>query len=58
MLFFLLYSVFLPPTPGGLHRRTYQASVPENQCTAQIQKTGQLFSEYGFLYIRMIQLRK
>ena len=32
MLFFLPYSVFLPPTPGGLHRRTYQSSVPENQC--------------------------
>ena len=31
------YSVFLPPTPGGLLRRTYQSSVPENQCTAQIQ---------------------
>ena len=28
---------FLPPTPGGLQRRTYQSSVPENQCTAQIQ---------------------
>ena len=37
MLFFLPYSVFLPPTPGGLHRRTYQSSVPENQCNAQIQ---------------------
>ena len=36
-LLFLLYSVFLPPTPGGLLRRTYQSSVPENQCTAQIQ---------------------
>ena len=34
---FLPYSVFLPPTPGGLQRRTYQSSVPENQCTAQIQ---------------------
>ena len=37
MLFFLPYSVFLPPTPGGLLRRTYQSSVPENQYTAQIQ---------------------
>ena len=36
-LLFLIYSVFLPPTPGGLLRRTYQSSVPENQCTAQIQ---------------------
>lgn len=36
-LLFLPYSVFLPPTPGGLLRRTYQSSVPENQCTAQIQ---------------------
>ena len=36
-LLFLLYSVFLPPTLEGLHRRTYQSSVPENQCTAQIQ---------------------
>ena len=34
---FLPYSVFLPPTPGGLQRRTYQSSVPENQYTAQIQ---------------------
>lgn len=30
-LLFLAYSVFLPPTPGGLLRRTYQSSVPENQ---------------------------
>ena len=29
--------VYLPPTPGGLLRRTYQSSVPEIQCTAQIQ---------------------
>ena len=34
---FSCLSVFLPPTPGGLLRRTYQSSVPENQCTAQIQ---------------------
>ena len=33
----LPYSAFLPPTPRGLHRRTYQSSVPENQYTAQIQ---------------------
>ena len=36
-LTFYLQAVFLPPTPGGLHRRTYQSSVPENQRTAQIQ---------------------
>ena len=30
-------TIVLPPTPGGLLRRTYQSSVPENQCTAQIQ---------------------
>ena len=32
-LLFLAYSIFLPPTPGGLLRRTYQSSVPENQYT-------------------------
>ena len=26
-LLFLLYSVFLPPTPGGLLRRTYQSYI-------------------------------
>ncbi len=49
MLFFLLYSIFLPPTPGGLLRRTYQSSVPENQCTAQIQ--------YSVAYIRIFLIR-
>ena len=30
-------TIVLPPTPVGLLRRTYQSSVPENQCTAKIQ---------------------
>ena len=30
-------TIVLPPTPGELLRRTYQSSLPENQCTAQIQ---------------------
>ena len=41
-LLFLPYSVFLPPTPGGLLRRTYQSSVPENQRTAYYSKPSNL----------------
>ncbi len=44
-LLFLPYSVFLPPTPGGLQRRTYQSSVPENH----ISESNQM-SQPDFLY--------
>ena len=40
MLFFLLYSIFFPPTPGGLLRRTYQSSVPENGIHMKVLSKG------------------